>query len=279
MKLVSNRYGKKRVRVLKILREGPRHVVKELTVGCLLRGAFDASYTAADNRSIVPTDTIKNTVTVVAHQQLGREAERFGVVLGKHFLARHSQVDQVELDLRERVWNRQTTDGEPHTHAFRAGAGTPFARVTIARGAPDEIESGIDDLLIMKSTGSGFSDFATCELTTLAPTSDRILATTLRAGWSWTRPPADYNEANELILEAMLRVFAVDFSVSVQATACSMAAAAFAACPDIRRVSLALPNKHFLLANLKPFKLENPNVTFVPTDEPHGQIEAVFDRD
>jgi urate oxidase len=67
--------------------------------------------------------------------------------------------------------------------------------------------------------------------------------------------------------------------VSVQATMYEMAAAAFAARPEIRRVSLALPNKHYLLANLKPFGLENPNVTFVPTDEPHGQIEAVFDRE
>jgi urate oxidase len=39
-----------------------------------------------------------------------------------------------------------------------------------------------------------------------------------------------------------------------------------------------MPNKHYLLANLAPFGLDNPNEIFVPTDEPHGQIEATVSR-
>ena len=40
-----------------------------------------------------------------------------------------------------------------------------------------------------------------------------------------------------------------------------------------------MPNKHYLLINLSPFGLENKNEIFVPTDEPHGQIEASVTRD
>jgi urate oxidase len=222
---------------------------------------------------------VKNTVTVLAHKLLGPETERFGLELGRHFIAKYAQVRTVHVELRERRWNRHAVDGRPHEHTFLVGSGTPFARVTVTRAGPEEVESGIDDLLIMKSTGSGFTDYPKCDLTTIPETTDRMLATQLRAGWTFGTLPGDFNAAGEAILQAMLKVFAVNYSVSVQATMHEMAAAAFAARPEIRRVSLALPNKHYLLANLKPFGLENPNVTFVPTDEPHGQIEAVFDRE
>jgi urate oxidase len=39
-----------------------------------------------------------------------------------------------------------------------------------------------------------------------------------------------------------------------------------------------MPNKHCLLINLTPFGLENKNELFVPTDEPHGQIEGTVSR-
>jgi urate oxidase len=32
------------------------------------------------------------------------------------------------------------------------------------------------------------------------------------------------------------------------------------------------------LVNLAPFDLENANEIFVPTDEPHGEIEAIVTR-
>ena len=52
-----------------------------------------------------------------------------------------------------------------------------------------------------------------------------------------------------------------------------------AACPEVARLDLAMPNKHCLLINLAPFGLENDNEVFVPTDEPHGQIEVTVARD
>jgi urate oxidase len=278
MKIASDRYGKERVRVLKVLRDGARHEVKEIEVGCMLEGDFSAAYADADNRKVVPTDTIKNTVTVLAHKRLGREIERFGLELCRHFLERYPQVNRVRADIRESRWLRLAPGGRPHDHAFLAGAGTPTARLCCSRGGPEEIESGICDLVVMKSTGSGFSGFPKCEFTTLAETEDRVLATSVQASWTYGALPADFNAANAAIVDAMLRVFAERFSPSVQATLHEMAAAAFKACNEISRVGLFLPNRHYLLANLKPFGCDNANVTFVPTGEPHGRIEAVFDR-
>jgi urate oxidase len=42
---------------------------------------------------------------------------------------------------------------------------------------------------------------------------------------------------------------------------------------------MKMPNKHYLLINLKPFGLENQNEVFVPTDDPFGHIEGSVARD
>ena len=134
-------------------------------------------------------------------------------------------------------------------------------------------------MLILKSTGSGFEGYPKCEFTTLPETADRILATSLQASWTFKDQPDDYMQANEAILNAMRKVFANNYSPSAQTTLFQMGEAALEVCPEISKLELAMPNKHCLLINLTPFGLENKNEIFVPTDEPHGQIEATIVRD
>lgn len=67
MPLASSRYGKNRVRTLRLVREGTRHEVRELTLSVMLEGDFDGAFTAGDNRTSIATDTVKNVVNVLAH--------------------------------------------------------------------------------------------------------------------------------------------------------------------------------------------------------------------
>jgi len=278
MKLIQHQYGKARVRVMKVTRNGKRHSIKELTVEVGLSGNFDASFTKADNRLVVATDSMKNIVNVFAKKKLGAQTEDFGVALGEHFLKTYPQVQRVEIGLSERCWTRLNVGGRPHEHAFlEKSPAKPFARI-ICTIKETQIESGIENLLILKSTGSGFEDFLRDEFTTLPGTSDRIFATKLKATWTYTRKPKNYSATNEKILSAMLTVFAKNFSPSVQVTLFQMGEAALKAAPEISKVHLAMPNKHCLLINLAPFGLENNNELFVPTDEPHGQIEGTVAR-
>ena len=278
MKLTHHHYGKAKVRVMKVTRTGAQHSLKELEVSVMLRGDFDASYTRADNRLVVPTDTMKNTVYVLAREKLGAENEEFGLALGEHFLKTYPQVEQADIGLSERGWERMTVGAKPHEHAFvQKNSARPFAQVACARGG-NRVESGIEDLLILKTTGSGFEGYVQDQFTTLPPTKDRIMATKLKATWTYEKQPAKYSTTNNAILEAMLAVFAVNYSPSVQATLFQMGEAALAAAPEISRVSLVMPNKHCLLVNLAPLGLDNPNVIFVPTDEPHGLIEGTVTR-
>src|SRR5664279_3207380 len=155
MKLVHHHYGKAKVRVMKVARTGEQHSLKELELSVMLRGDFDASYTRADNRLVVSTDTMKNTVYALAREKLGAETEEFGLVLGEHFLNTYPQVEQADIGLSERGWERITVGAQPHSHAFiQKNTARTFAQVACTRGG-SSVESGIEDLLILKTTGSG----------------------------------------------------------------------------------------------------------------------------
>ena len=278
MKLIQHNYGKARVRVLKVIRAGLRHTIKELEVSVMLQGDFDASYTKADNRLVVATDSMKNTVNVFAKTDLGAENEEFAVKLAEHFLKAYAHVAKAQITVSERVWDRLQIGGKPHNHSFAQRDGTrPTASVVCTRQG-STVESGVEELLILKSTESGFENFLTDKFTTLPPTGDRIFATKLKSTWTYDRAPASYSATNHKIIEAMLNVFASNFSPSVQVTLFQMGEAALAAAPEISKVHLAMPNKHCLLINLSAFGLENKNELFVPTDEPHGQIEGTVSR-
>lgn len=275
--LVASRYGKGRVRVFKILREGTVHRIKDINAAVFLEGDFASSFTAADNTKVVATDTIKNTVNVLAKDHLGDEIERFAIHLGQHFM-RYDQVHQAIIDISERDWRRMDIDHKPHPHAFMAGSEAMlFTHVTWTR-SNQVVQSGVRDMLILKSTGSGFEEYPKDEFTTLRETADRILGTAFTCTWTFEKLPANFQETNRRCLAAMLKVFAENYSPSVQTTLYQMAEAALAACPEISRLDLAMPNKHCLLIDLSPFGKENKNEVFVPIDEPHGQIEASVSR-
>ena len=53
-----------------------------------------------------------------------------------------------------------------------------------------------------------------------------------------------------------------------------MGRSALEAVAEIDEIEITMPNKHCLLVDLSRFGQDNPNEIFVPTDEPHGHIEA-----
>jgi urate oxidase len=280
--LVRHDYGKARVRVLKVRRRGKVHDVREITVRVALQGAFEESYTRGDNASVLPTDTMKNTVYALARQDPVDRIEGFGLTLARQFLE-HRPVARATIELEECPWTRVVVAGrqgrEPHPHAFiRAASERWCARVEQDR-EETRIESGVTGLRVMKTTGSGFAGFPRDQYTTLQETDDRILATDMDAHWRWAEAPSDYAVSSSLARDAMLEVFANDFSPSVQATLHAMAEAALARVPQIGEIRISLPNLHYLRVDLSPFGLDNPGEVFIPTDEPHGLIEATLARE
>jgi urate oxidase len=278
MPLVSNRYGKGRVRVMRVDRSGGQHEVRELDIKVMVEGDFARAYTNADNSRLLSTDTMKNVVNVVAREQLGLDKELFcGAVADKLFEC-YRQIEAVTLSAAETKWNRLSFAGRSHPHSFVLDANGKPSVVMKATRTTRSISSGITGFTFMKSTGSGWDNFARDPYTTLVETKDRICATSMDASWTWSQTPADYPGANERILSTMIEVFATTYSAGVQDSMYRMGEAALAATPEVSSINLACPNKHYLPINLSSFDLDNANQVFVPTDEPHGQIECTVAR-
>ena len=86
IKLGENNYGKSRVRLLRVVRQEGRHDIRELTLGISFEGDFETAHTKGDNHKILPTDTMKNTVYVLARQYPVDSVEDFCTHLMEHFL-------------------------------------------------------------------------------------------------------------------------------------------------------------------------------------------------
>jgi urate oxidase len=183
-------------------------------------------------------------------------------------------VKRARVSVREHPWTRLGK----HPHAFRQGA--PGTHVAIASGEGDRrsVEAGIDDLLVLKTTGSGWAGFARDRYTTLPETSDRILATVVTARWDYAGVEVDFGAAWDTVLETVLEAFGDHYSPSVQYTLRHIGDAVLRACADIERIHLSLPNKHHLLFDLSPFGLDNPQEIFHVTSEPYGLIEGTVER-
>jgi urate oxidase len=278
MPLIHNSYGKGRVRVMRVHRDGDYNEVRELSVQTMLDGDFSAAFTAGDNRTVVATDTIKNITYIVARENMTASAEVFGQALAARFLSRYPQVDRVKVTTQETRWTRATIAGAPHPHSFTLdGNGKPTAEIIATRDATS-VTSGIAGYTFMKSTASGWVDYVFDEYTTLPPTSDRIAATAMDATWTWLAAPADYDTANGRILAVMLEEFATTYSFGVQDSLYRMGEKVLAAVEEVGTIRMACPNKHYLPMKLDHFGLSSDNLVFIATDEPHGQIECTVGR-
>jgi urate oxidase len=276
--LAENSYGKSRVRLVRVKRGAERHEVRDLTVSIAFEGDFDQVHTAGDNSTVLPTDTMKNTVYALARTEGAETIEEFGIRLARHFLERNAPVSRVRIEVAEHPWSRIMVGSELHSHAFSSGGPEKsLARLTATRDGI-RIQSGFDDLLIMKTTGSGFEGYVKDPFTTLKETSDRIFKTSVTALWSYGPAGAPFDLCREGVRSTLLETFARHDSRSVQHTLYAMGEAALAAFGELEEIRLSLPNRHCIAVDLTPFGLDHRNEIFVPVDEPYGLIEATLRR-
>ncbi len=277
--LGENSYGKSGIRVVKVARSGDRHEIRDLTVAVRFEGRFEGAHVAGDNADVLPTDTMKNTVYALARDHRIESIESFALDLSAHFLESNSPVDRVVILVSERPWERLALGAVPHPHAFRrAGEEKKVARVARDRQRPVRVESGLEDLRILKSSSSGFSGFRRDRFTTLKETEDRIFATAVTASWTYSGADLSFGSVRDGVRRTLLETFAEHASASVQHTLHAMGEAVLEHHSDVEEIRLTLPNNHHLLVDLSPFGLENRNEIFVATEEPHGLIEATLSR-
>ena len=274
--LTWNRYGKSRVRLVKVRREHEPHELVDLSIDVQLEGAFEAVYTDGDNQSCLATDTMKNTVYALARHDPLTHIESFALRLAEHFATKLA-VSWVRISAIEYRWDRIMAGGRPHPHAFTQGGPEHWTTVVTREKNAVDVTSGLADLVVLKTSDSAFSGFPRDAFTTLLDTEDRILATSVTATWKYRAGASDFS-ARRMIRQLLVESFAEHESRSVQHTLYAMAEAVLDARPDVKEVTLKMPNRHHLLVDLTPFGLDNPNEIFVATEQPFGLIEATVSR-
>ncbi len=277
--LGENQYGKAEVRLVKITRDTARHQIEDLNVTSQLHGDFTEAHLEGDNGKVVPTDTQKNTVYGLARDGVN-SPEEFLLRLGAHFTGEFEWITGGRWAAQQFFWDRIND----HDHAFSKNKNeVRTAVLEIAEDGSKSIVAGLEDLTVLKSTGSEFHGFPVDRYTTLKETSDRILATDVTARWRYTSEAIeagiDFNAVYASVREQLLTLFANTHSLALQHTMFEMGKAALEVNEQIAEIKFSLPNKHHFLVDLEVFGQDNPNEVFFAADRPYGLIEATVTRE
>jgi urate oxidase len=276
--LIQDSYGKTRVRVSRVTRHGDRHDFVELTVDTRLEGDFGAAFVSGDNSRILPTDSQKNAVHALASHYPLDPIEGFAEGLAGYFLSASPAIGAVRIGIGQRRWQRLEIGGKAHPFAFSlAGEEQRICELYTSRNEGMAF-SGLQNLVLLKTTHSSFKGFFKDRFTTLPDADDRIFATSVAARWRYGARPTDFNKAHESVRAAIIETFAREFSPSVQHTLYAMAQKILDARPEIAEVNLTLPNVHHLPVDVRRLGMEERQEVFQPTNEPHGIIEATVRR-
>lgn len=282
--VLEQKHGKSRVRVARVWRQPDgKQTIVEWTVNISLYSDCIPAYTDGDNSDIVATDSMKNTVYAKAKEcSEPLSAEEFGILLGKHFTAIYPKVTSATIKIVEKPWERISINGIPHEHGFKLGTEKHTTEININKHGEANVTSGVEGLALLKTTQSGFVGFIRDKYTVLPETKERILATEISAVWRYSKKPSCYTKAYISVQELLVDVFFGSphegvYSPSVQNTLYLMAKAVLHRFPEIESVHLSMPNLHFLPVNL-PSIVKFDHDVYLPTDEPHGTIEASLTR-
>lgn len=270
-RLGDNSWGKSSVRVSKVSHGASRDEFSEVTVEVRLEGDVEDAFVAGDNSAVLPTDTMRNTVYGLAQDHLGPDLERFGEILCERFLGR-PDVHQVLVGIAETLWRRETDTGF-------IGGGSERRLTRVARGRRLDVTSaGIEGLVVLKTRGSSFTGFPRDEYTILPEATDRILATSITAEWTYSPLPTNPTETWSVVRGTLVDRFFSDWSASVQHQGYIMGEAVLEAVPEISHIHFRLPNQHHLPFDLTRFGLDDHGIVFHPVSEPYGDIELTVVR-
>jgi len=210
-------------------------------------------------------------------------------------------------------WARITVDGKKHDHSFlRDGDEKRIVQIEVDGSQGKDklvgnVSAGINDLLVLKSTGSAFENFVRDEYTTLAEVDDRIFSTSVDLLYTFAAfeitAPGDGKKlefdreqikgagghaawegatVGELARATTLEIFATDESASVQATLYKMGQRLIKENAGVDRATYSLPNKHYIPVDMKYIGIDNTSPAlaevFLPVSAPSGLISATVAR-
>jgi urate oxidase len=267
--LGENRYGKAEVRVVHVDRNRQPHAIRDWNVSISLAGDMREVHLSGANDRVLPTDTQKNTAYAFAQRLGAVEPEVYALALARHFVEDRPGISRARVQVDSYGWN------SIGAHSLvRAGGEVRTVAVTHDEQSGSWVLGGLRELTLLNTTDSEFWGFARDEYTTLAETTDRMLATSVEARWRFRGAENDWAPAYQRARQALLDAFTGTYSYSLQQSLYAMGSRVLAEAPEVCEVRLALPNKHHFLVDLSPFGLPNDNEVYLAADRPYGLIEG-----
>lgn len=276
VELAGNHYGETDIRLVRITRQPDRHDLKEFIIGISMEGDFASAHLEGNNRNVLPAGVLRNTVYGLARSEEAEQVEEFAIRLAEYFLDNNPPVSALRVEIVERPWSRVVVGGKPHPSTFARGL--PEQRTAIAEGTRDGmvVRAGLDGLAVMKTSPALFAGYRPDPFSDSDAACERIFSSSIRATWRYADRDVAWSPCWHGVRQLLLDSFAQHRGESVQHTLYAMGEAVLESFDEIEEISLALPNAHFMLVNLEPFGLDNPNEIFLPVDQPHGSIEATL---
>ena len=235
-----------------------------------------AAYVGGDNTGLLATDTMRNAVYALAKQYPIDPIEAFGRRLVEHFLAAGPSVTRTRVHIVEHPWTTSRSAGYTDGHAFERGSGGNRVATVVGDGGEPQIEAGIDDLLVLKTTDSGWEGFLRDRYTTLPETSDRILATIITARWLYrvTTTSTTEQAGARCAWSTILEAFCDHYSPSVQFTLHQMGKAVLERASGSRADQLLVAQQAPPAVRPRALWAREQNEIFHATNEPYGLIEG-----
>ncbi|XP_030134936.2 uricase isoform X1 [Taeniopygia guttata] len=285
LEVLNCEYGKNSIKFLRLHKEGKKHFVKEVEVCTHLRLTSPQEYLEGKNSLVIPTDTIKNIVLVLAKKNGISSLEQFAIDICNHFMTTFCQVAYVKTYIQEVPWQRLHEDGVPHIHSFICVPdGIRFCEAEQCRNGPLIVFAGIKDLKLMKTTQSGFEGFYKNEHTTLPERHDRILCGELFCKWSYGEcKDFDFDCIWKKIRECILEAFAGppdcgEYSPSYQKTINCIQMLVLSRVSQVQVIEVVLNNTFFNVVDMKNLGLTNDKEVLVPVEAPYGSCACTLGR-
>ncbi|KAM9831433.1 uricase [Neosynchiropus ocellatus] len=285
VEFVRTGYGKNSVKVLTIRRERNQHSIIELKADVELTLRSRKDYLTGDNRDIIPTDTIKNTVHALAKLKGVHTIEQFSLDICHHFLTSFNHVLRAKVYMEEAPWRRLEKNGVEHAHAFiHSPESYRFCDVEQHLNGEPVVHSGIKDMKVLKTTQSGFEGFLRDRFTTLQETKDRCFCTSVYTRWRYNKiRDVNFDAAWKSVRDTIIEKFAGpydrgEFSPSVQKTLYETQVLVLERIPELDEIEIVMPNQHYFTIDMTKMGLSNKDEVLLPLDSPSGNITGTVRR-
>ena len=230
---------------MKVSRRGDWHELQNINVKIAFEGDFDDIHRRRQQQVSTDRHNEKHGLCACRADGRDRRDREFRAPAGSILPCRkRTGLARIDRYHRTRIHPYSDRAANHTRHSFTKNGGEK--RTTSIRMTRDDtsVESGLEDLTVIKTTRSGFAGFKKDSLRHCPRSTDRIFCTSVKANWRYTSPEAATEELWSGVRQTILDTFAEHDSLSVQHTLHAMGEAVLNHHPDVTEISFSLPNIH-----------------------------------